>query len=336
MKSRKILITGAAGFIGSHLVDLLLEEGVPIRTLRLFIPKEESLNNLPKRIFDIVRGDIRDKKAVKAAMDGVDTVYHLAAKIDFDGKTYSEYKDVNVDGTQNLLDACRNKNIQKFVFFSSIGVFGLPAVTGNIINWDECHPKTYTNFYGQSKWEGEQRVMEAYKKWKIPYAIIRPASVYGPREKGPTLGLYKAIKHHQFLMVGDGKNKMHYVFVKDLVHAARLAELSNKSTGDYIIAGPNADTFNDVARYIAESIHMSIPNFYLPKLFALVVSYIMEFTFALFGKKSPLYPSRVRTMTTTYFYNINKAKKELNYHPHIDFKKGAHITGAWYMQHKFL
>lgn len=335
MKSRKILITGAAGFIGSHLVDLLLEEGVPVDRLRLFIPKGESLNNLPKMKFDIVRGDIRDKKAVKAAMDGVDTVYHLAAKIDFDGKTYSEYREVNVDGTQNLLNECRNKKIKKFIFFSSIGVFGLPAAIGNIINWDERHPKTYTNFYGQSKWEGEQKVVEAYKKWKIPYAIIRPASVYGPREKGPTLGLYKAIKHHQFLMVGDGKNKMHYVFVKDLAQAARLAELSKKPTGDYIIAGPNPDTFTDVVKYIAESIHMSIPNFYLPKTLALVLSYIMEFAFRIIDKKSPLYPSRVRTMTTTYFYNINKAKKELNYNPQIDFKKGACITGKWYIQHDF-
>ncbi|MFA5932972.1 MAG: NAD-dependent epimerase/dehydratase family protein [Microgenomates group bacterium] len=332
----KILITGAAGFIGSHLVDLLLAEGVGAKDLRLIIPKGESLNNLAKVPFEIIRGDIRDKKSVAKAMKGVDVVYHLAAKIDFDGKTYHEYGEINVDGTQNLLDACKGKKIRKFIFFSSIGVFGLPAGIGDIINWDENHPKTYTNFYGKSKWEGEKRVMKAHDKWGLPYAIIRPASVYGPREKGPTYGMYQAIKKHQFLMIGNGKNKMHYVFVGDLVKAARLAELSRKIKGDYIIGGPSADKFIDIADSIAASIDMKIPRFYLPKKLALVLSYLMELAGKMVGIKPPLFPSRVRTMTTTYFYNINKAKKELGYNPQIDFKKGSTVTGRWYMQNNLL
>ncbi|MDD2822964.1 MAG: NAD-dependent epimerase/dehydratase family protein [Candidatus Daviesbacteria bacterium] len=332
----KILITGAAGFIGSHLVDLLLAEGVKHSDLKLLIPVGESLDNLPKKPFEIIRGDIRDKKVVQKAMEGVQIVYHLAARIDFDGKSYAEYKDVNVDGTQNLLDSSRDKKLQKFVFFSSIGVFGLPAGIGDIINWDENHPKTYTNFYGESKYEGEKRVIEAYDKWKIPYAIIRPASVYGPREKGPTLGLYKAIKNHQFIMIGDGSNKMHYVFVTDLVKAARLAQLSKKPTGDYIIGGQNADRFIDIANSVATSINMKIPRFFLPKTLALAVSYIMEFVGNITGIKFPLFPSRVRTMTTSYFYNISKVQKELGYDPQIDFRKGSKITGEWYMQNKLL
>lgn len=331
----KILITGAAGFIGSHLVDLLLQEGVPVNKIRLFIPKDESLSNLPKEKFDIVRGDIRDKTTVKAAMQGIDIVYHLAARIDFNGKTYEDYKDVNVDGTQNLLDEC-SKNIKKFIFFSSIGVFGLPAGIGDIINWDENHPKTYTNFYGESKWEGEKRVMEVHNKKGLPYAIIRPASVYGPREKGPTLALYKAIKNHQFIMLGNGLNKMHYVYVTDLVKAARLAEKSSEKTGDYIIGGSEPTTLKEIVSDIAESINEKIPNFYLPKNLALILSYAMDFTGKLFGIKSPLFPSRVKTMTTNYFYNINKAKKKLGYNPKVNFRKGAMLTGRWYTQNNLL
>lgn len=331
----KILITGAAGFIGSHLVDLLLEEGISANKLRLYIPKGESLSNLPKEKFDIVRGDIRDKATVKKAMQGIDIVYHLAARIDFEGKSYADYKDVNVDGTQNLLDEC-GKNIKKFIFFSSIGVFGLPAGIGDIINWDENHPKTYTNFYGQSKWEGEKKVMEAHAKKGVPYAIIRPASVYGPREKGPTLALYKAIKNHQFLLLGNGLNKMHYVYVTDLVKAARLAEKSSRKTGDYIIGGPQPSTLNEIVLDIAESINGKIPNFYLPKNLALVLSYVMDYAGKLCGIKSPLFPSRVKTMTTNYFYNINKAKKELGYSPKVNFRKGAMLTGKWYIKNNLL
>jgi len=334
--STKILITGAAGFIGSHLVELLLEQGEPLSRLKLFIPNNESLGNLPDRKFDIVRGDIRDKQAVKKATEGVDAVYHLAARIDFDGKTYQDYKDVNVDGTWNLLDACKKNNLQKFVFFSSIGVFGMPADVGDIEGWNESHPKTYSNYYGQSKWEGEKVVMQAFEKWNIPYAIVRPASVYGPREKGPTLGLYKTIKNNQFMIIGNGKNLMHYVFVKDLVKGARLAQLSKQKKGDYILAGPQPTPFKEVAGCVAESIGKTLLGINIPKSIALPVSYVLDAMGKVVGVKSPLFPSRVRTMTTTYYYDIHKAKNEIRYDPQIDFCKGAEITGKWYQQNGWI
>src|SRR3990167_11176366 len=332
----KILITGAAGFIGSHLVDLLLQEKVPVNELRLFVYNDESLENLPDLPFDIVHGDIRDKQAVNRAMNGVQTVYHLAARIDFDGKTYEEYKDVNVEGTQNLLDACRSKKIQKFVFFSSIGVFGMPADTGDILGWDETHPKTYTNFYGRSKWEGEQRVMEAHKRWGVPYAIVRPASVYGPREKGPTLALYKAIKSKSFLMIGKGENLMHYIYVTDLVKATRKAKELRLVTSDYIVAGDKPEKFNDVVRHISESVGVKIIPIKIPKRLALLGSYFLESISKMTGVKFPLFPSRVRTMTTTYYYDTAKIKRELAWKPGISFAQGSKITGRWYLEHGYI
>ncbi len=335
-QSGRILITGAAGFIGSHLVDLLLAKGVEAQKMTLLIPQGEALTNLPKKNFTIVRGDIRDLEAVHKAMVDVEIVYHLAARIDFDGKTYEEYEDVNVTGTQNLIDECRDKNIKKFVLYSSIGVFGLPAGIGPIEGWDETHPKTYTNFYGQSKWEAELRVMKAHEEFGLPYAIIRPASVYGPREKGPTLGLYKAIQHNQFAMIGDGKNVMHYVYVTDLVEATYLAAMNASTTGDYIIAGQEPTPFKEVVRCIAESIHSPVPTLQLPKFLALILGTVLEIVGNIVGFKPPLFPSRVRTMTTTYYYNIAKAKNELGYRPKVDFCEGARLTGRWYLQHEYL
>src|SRR3989344_1873627 len=151
--TEKILITGAAGFIGSHLVDFLIAKKVPYRCLRLVVAPWDNLVNLEQHQLsrlEIIRADIRNRQAMRAVMAGVDTVYHLAARIDFDGKTYQDYQDVNVTATQHLLDAASRNTLRKFVFFSSIGVFGLPAGIGNIEGWDETHPKTYTNFYGQS------------------------------------------------------------------------------------------------------------------------------------------------------------------------------------------
>ncbi len=332
----KILVTGAAGFIGSHLVDYLLRNGVSPKQLTLLLLTNESLENLPNLPFRVVRGDIRDKAAVSEAMENVTIVYHLAARIDFDGKTYEEYEAVNVTGTQNLLDLCELKPIKKFIFYSTIGVFGLPASIGSINNWDETHPKTYTNFYGQSKWEAELRVMAAHKKFGLPYVIIRPASVYGPREKGPTLALYRAIKHHQFLMVGNGQNLMHYVYVGDLVRATYRAAQSKLTSGDFIIAGNQPTSFSTVVRSIANSIGVSVPALALPVFLALFVAYVAQFLGTVFGFKPPIFPSRVRTMTTTYYYSIEKARKVLGYKPLVSFTLGSQITGAWYSRHGWL
>jgi len=328
----KYVITGAAGFIGSHLVDLLLREGVSANQLRLVVKPGEGLSNLPELPFEVIYADIRDKKAMFAVVKGCEVVYHLAARIDFDGKTYDEYKDVNVDATSYLLAAAQKYGVKKFVFFSSIGVYGLPAGVGDIDGWDENHPYTFSNFYGQSKWAGEELVRAAHQKTGLSYAIVRPASVYGPREKGPTLALYQAMMRRQFLLIGTGENKMHYVFVRDLVKGARLAELSEKSNGEYILAGPDPLPFREIVEDVAESVHLTAPTFSLPAPAALVLAHGCQLVSSLTGLSLPLFPSRVRTMTTTYWYQIAKARKEIKYNPQTSFAKGSKITGEWYLK----
>lgn len=332
----KYLITGAAGFIGSHLVDLMLSEGIKPKDLRLIVKPGEKLDNLPQLPFEIITADIRDRSSMRKAVHGVDVVYHLAARIDFDGKTYEEYKDVNVDATSHLVQAAVKYQVKKFIFFSSIGVYGLPAGSGAIEGWDESHPYTYTNFYGQSKWEGEEIVRTAHQKYGLKYAIIRPASVYGPREKGPTLALYKAIKNHHFFMIGSGENKMHYVFVKDLVQGARLAELSSQHSGEYILTGAQPTLFKVIINEVASSIGETLPPISIPIPLALILARICQVFTLLTGVQLPLFPSRVKTMITPYWYSINKAKKEIGYNPKVSFKKGATITGKWYLEKGWL
>lgn len=334
---KKYLITGAAGFIGSHLVDHLLAEGVSAKQLRLIILPDEPLINLPQNEpFEIIRGDIRDQQLINQAMKGVSVVYHLAARIDFEGQTLADYQGVNIDATQYLLNAAVAEKVKKFIFFSSIAVHGLPADRGDIINFSETSPIDPSNPYGESKWVGEKLVRQTHQRHGLPYAIIRPASVYGPREKGPTLALYRAIKHHQFIVIGDGTNKLHYVYVTDLVAAARLAELSKQPTGEYIIAGPEPTSLNELAQAVAASINQTVPSWHLPTWFALTAAYLLEVIKKLTGIPVPLFPSRVRTMTSSYYYTTAKAQSEIGYQPKVSFKKGATSTGRWYLDQHLL
>lgn len=310
MTNKITVVTGAAGFIGSHLVDHLLTQGIKPQNLRLLVApwaKLDNLNHLPLDEIELIKVDIRDRKKVKDALQGAEYVYHLAAKIDFLGQNYDQYYQVNVQGTQNLIDACQGQKIKKFILYSSIAVFGLPAGIGQIESWAETHPKTFTNWYGLSKWETEQRLIKAHSLHKLPYAIIRPASVYGPREKGPTLAFCQAIKNKRFAIIGSGQNLMHYVYVKDLVAGTYQAAQSQQNRGDYILAGPQPITLQKLAQLIAQELAVGLPSWRLPKVIALPAAYLLQLLGAVFGFKPPLFPSRVRTMTTNYYYDLSKA-----------------------------
>lgn len=334
----KILITGAAGFIGSHLVELLLEENISPQSLRLLIPKGESLQNLPKANFKIIRGDIRNKSDVRQAMQRVNIIYHLAALTIDGGKYYSktEYQEVNVKGTQNLLEVCRDKKIKKFILFSSIAVYGLPAWVGNIENWNEKRAKNPREIYGESKLQAEEEVIKAHKKWGIPYAIIRPTSVYGPRDKRNLLELYRVVKKHLFFYIGNGRNKMDYVFVKDVARAAYLAQKSRNKTGDYIIGCGIPISLNEVVSYIAKSINTSVPNLHIPKDIAILLSYIVKLVSVILGIKPILFPQRVKVLTTNCYFNIAKARKEIKYHPKFSFENGTCLTAKWLLASNIL
>ena len=285
---------------------------------------------------EVVRGDIRDSKLLKSIVADCSHIFHLAAKIDFDGKSYKEYFDVNVRPTKALMEAAAKTGAKKFIFYSTIGVHGLPAGIGPIRNFDENSPPSYSNWYGQSKWEAEEVVRSVHKRTGLEYAIIRPASVYGPREKGPTLALYRAIKKRHFFIIGSGKNELHYVYVRDLVEATYAAAFTTKKTTEYIIASDKPETLAVVATTIARSIHVQLRQILLPFHFAYPVSFVLQLIFSLFGAKAPLYPERVRTMTTDYYYNISKAKNELGYAPKFSFRQGAKIVGTWYKKHGWL
>lgn len=241
-----------------------------------------------------------------------------------------------MNGTLNLLKSCTRNKIKKFIFVSTVTVYGIPPWSGDIINWDESHPKTYSEMYGKSKLVAEKKVIEAHKKWGLPYAIIRPANIYGHRNFGQLYELYKAIKKHRFIMIGNGKNKIHYVYVLDLVKAMRQTQLDNSKSGDYIIAAKEPTEFGEMIKLIAESINQKPPQLRIPKYLGLVASYILDACGKIIGIKSPLFPDRVKVMTMNYYYNTQKAKKKFGYDPEISFRDGAMETGKWYLKNGYL
>lgn len=183
--SKKILITGADGFIGSHLTEMLLDEGYDVKAFTYYNSFNSWgwLDTIPKdklKEIDIFTGDIRDPNGVRQAMKGVDEVYHLAAliAIPFSYHSPDSYVDTNIKGTLNVLQAARDLELSRVLVTSTSEVYG----TAQYVPIDEKHP-----FQGQSPYSatkiGADRLAESfYRSFNMPVTIVRPFNTYGPRQ----------------------------------------------------------------------------------------------------------------------------------------------------------
>lgn len=333
---KKILITGASGFIGSHLVEYLIKDGVKPEEIRLLVPSWEKYIDPEFKIKDIVIGDIRDKKTVDVVMRGVEIIYHLASKTGYDGGSYEYFKDTNVDGTGNILEAAKKQNVKKFIFFSSSGVYGLPATAGDIRNYNEKKSRTYSEGYGQSKYEAENLILNASKEWGLNYIILRPTTVYGPRDKGGLLQLIKAINKGYFFFIGNGKNKMDYVYVYDVVRTARVLEKSKIVNEDFIVGSGEPISLNNMVKVICEKLGKTSPNIHVSKNLALFLSFVVKYFSKLIGVRPVFFPNRVRVISSDFYFDISKIKKAIKYKPKFSFEQGVEETTAWLEKEKLI
>jgi len=236
----KVLITGADGFIGSHLVERLLEENYQIRAFVYY----NSFNNwgwldsLPKsklEQIEIFAGDIRDPNGVRKSMEGVDSVFHLAAliAIPFSYHSPDSYVDTNIKGTLNILQAARDLKTSRVLVTSTSEVYG----TAKYVPIDELHP-----FQGQSPYSatkiGADRLAESfYKSFNLPVTIVRPFNTYGPRQSAraiiPTI-ISQLLSGYSEIKLGSLHPTRDFVYVKDTVSGFIEIAKSDKTIGEEI------------------------------------------------------------------------------------------------------
>ncbi|UCE09237.1 MAG: NAD-dependent epimerase/dehydratase family protein, partial [Candidatus Thorarchaeota archaeon] len=219
----RVLVTGGAGFIGSHTVDQLMNEGAHVRVLDDFSDSDDSNIEYWKgeNRFELVVGDIRNPDVVSNALEDITYVFHMAAKVSIPLSVERPHYvfDVNVMGTSNLLDQCRKRDIEKVVFPSSASVYGdvasLPIVESASTN--PISP------YGVSKLMSEQVVLTYYHTYGLQTTILRYFNVYGPRQTGGaysgviSIFLKQAMENAPLTVDGDGQQTRDFVFVDDVV-----------------------------------------------------------------------------------------------------------------------
>lgn len=290
-----ILVTGASGFIGRHLVAALVEAGEPVRAL---VRSDGGAKRVPAGA-EVVRGDVADGASLRAAAAGAATVYHLAGTYRGDAE---ELHAAHVTGTANLLAALDDG--ARLVYVSSTSVYG----------WDQAWPADHAtppapaSAYGEAKLAAE-RLVQARSGG--PVVVARPTITYGPGDdKGMLARAYNLMRRGARLFPGDGSNRIHLVHVQDLV--AALVILGGTGDGVYVLGGPSATPVRRILELLAQGAGTEGPAFGLP---ATVVR--------------PLARHSVDVLTRDRAYSWARAASELGWEPRIDVEEGLPATGAW-------
>jgi nucleoside-diphosphate-sugar epimerase len=323
----KVLVTGATGFVGGHLVKRLMDDGYSVRAL---VRKGRNVKGFDRKV-EVVYGDIVDPASLDNAILNVDTVYHLAAMVKEAGVPDSLFWDVNVKGTENLLETSHRHGVKRFIHISTCGVHGdiknPPAKEDSPFNPEDIYQKT--------KIESE-RIADSFRKKGLPVVIIRPAGVYGPGDKR-IYKLFKLIKERKFFMVGDGKTFLHLVYIDDLIDSIILAgEVAGAEGEAFLIGGEKYLTLNELVKIIAETIGIPLRRLRLPVFPVRILAMVMEFTFKPLRIEPPLFRRRVDFFTKNRAFDISKAKRILGYSPKVDIEDGIRLTIDWYKREGLL
>jgi NAD dependent epimerase/dehydratase len=262
LKNKKVLVTGADGFIGSHLVEELLNEGAKVRAFVYYNSFNswgwiDTLTKEQKNKIEIFAGDIRDPNGVKTALKDVDTVFHLAAliAIPFSYHSPDSYIDTNIKGTLNILQAARDLGTKRILVTSTSEVYG----TAQYVPIDEKHPRQPQSPYSASKIGADCIAESFYRSFNLPVTIVRPFNTYGPRQSAraviPTIitQLFNGISE---IKLGDLRPTRDLLYVKDTVRAfMAIANAENLIGEDVNIATQSEISVEQLAQTIIKLIN---------------------------------------------------------------------------------
>lgn len=327
--SKTVFVTGATGFTGSHLCESLVKEGYSVRGL---VRDPSRCSKLRHWGVDVAIGDLRDRKSLEKATEGIDVVYHIAALFRQENVSRKDMWETNVQGTENILDASVKAGVQRFVHCSTVGVHGdikHPPVT-------EETPYAPGDYYQESKTEGEQLALRYVAQGRLPVVVFRPAGIYGPGDLR-FLKLFKAIKRRHFVMIGSGEVLYQMVYIDDLIDGILLCGTKEQAIGNvYILTGEETVTLNRLVQMVASVVGVPPPRLHFPFTPVYFAGFLCELICKPLGIQPPLYRRRVDFFRKNRAFSIAKAKRELGFQPKVDLKTGLQRTADWYGQQGLL
>jgi dihydroflavonol-4-reductase len=323
-----VAVTGASGHIGNCLVRELIKKGAHVKVL-----VHNFENDLAQMDIEMIHGSLLEIESLKKLCEGVDVVFHLAAKIALDNRQHDEVYAVNVIGTKNIIEASKSAGIKKFIHFSSIDAFqNIPSE----MVLDESQPliENEKTIYAFTKAESERIVMNAVSEG-LDAVILSPTAVIGPFDyRGSFLGdaLLKIVRNQIPMLISGGYN---WVDVRDVAMAAiQSVELGRKGE-KYILAG-NFCHLKELSELIGRISEKKTPTLLAPVFMAKLACPFFQFYYSI-TKGKPLYTSQSLDLLINSPKNISfeKARKELGYEPR-PLEQTLRDTFIWYRENKYL
>jgi nucleoside-diphosphate-sugar epimerase len=317
----RIALTGVSGYTGGRLLQALAGRGDEVSVLvrRLSAPGLAAASR-------VVQGDLSDAAAIRRLIEGNEAILHVAAVYRTAGHPDSYYRDVNVGGTERLLEAASAAGVRRFVHTSTVGVHGHvehpPA--------DETAPFHPGDIYQQTKAEAEALALRYHRERGVPVAVVRPGAIYGPGETR-LLKLFRAIARGRYAVVGSGRSFYHPVFIDDLVQGFLLALQRQEAIGEaFLICGPEYVSQEDLAARIARHTGGRVLPFHVPAAPLQWAGDVVEAICVPLGIDPPLHRRRVDFWTKSRAFTIEKARRLLGYEPRVSLDEGLALTVASY------
>jgi nucleoside-diphosphate-sugar epimerase len=321
----KILVTGATGFIGKNLVTRLVEESHEVTAL---VRRTSDVRGIPREI-RLVEGDLLDFSSLEMAVEGAEVIIHLAALFDFYPEDVDLLYRVNVEGTRNLVTACKQTAVKRFIY-------GSTAETTGVVENPPATEKTEPNpmyDYGKSKLLAETVVREEAQGGDFDYIILRPVGVTGPGDFYVGYETIKAISNREISMIpGDGQKHIMFMHVDDVVEGF-LAALKTKEglNETFFLCTDDVFTYEEVFEFVSNHLGVEPPKRKVPVVFAkLGVGLIGVFKHR--GKRTYLWHTKsVDAMNSERWYSNEKAKKLLGWKPHMTMAETLTRAIDWYV-----
>lgn len=322
------MLTGATGFIGSHIAESLIRNGI---STHLFVRRKNSLMDfLEKKGAKIYLGQPQDMEILARSLQDADTIIHCAAAT----KAFDEadYRKANVEFTQSILNLMKKE--QKFLFISSQAAAGPSTLLDPINEKTEPNPLT---FYGKTKLLAEDCVKEWGRKTGNNFAILRPCVVYGPRERD-LFALFSLVKKGFLFLHGKGNSKISMIHVEDLVRAVTsMAEQS--FTGEtYFVSNDEGYSWQEIGRAMKEALNKKkVFEVKLPDFVFFITAVFSEFL-SFFTRKPALVNRQkiIEMKQIAWLCSNNKIKEAIQWEPNFSLESGMKQTASWYIKEKWL
>jgi dihydroflavonol-4-reductase len=328
----KVLVTGASGFIGCRLAQILHANGHAIIAAGRHANEVESAR--VRRLSDVGiqthSGSLLDPAFADSVVTGCDAVIHLAAAQHEGNVPDSYFREVNVDGTRTLIDSAVRAGTRRFVYGSTIGIYGA-ARDGEL---DESSPPRPENIYGQTKLEAERVVAE--HSTRIQTCIARISETFGPGDFR-LLKLFRGIDRRKFFVIGDGRNLRQVIYVDDLCRALYLCATEDAAVGEiFVLAGSEVMSTQTMVERIAAALGKNPPSLRLPIAPFRAAAAVLEATLKPLGIQPPLTQRRLDFFTKSFVFSTRKLHDRLGFQPEFSFAAAASLTVTWYRENGLL